>query len=494
MQTGGGADSYDWNRPDPAGWKRRPRVVDETLRDGLQSASVIDPPLDTKLAILHAIASIGVDAASLGLPAAGPRAARETLELARELARARLPIRATAAARTTEADVGAIVDVSQQSGLALDVYAFIGCSPIRRYVESWSIPWLVERIRASAGVARRANLRYCLVLEDTTRTTPDVLREVFAAGVDAGATRICLCDTVGHADPRGVRQLVTFARETLASLGAPEVELEWHGHNDRGLALGNALEAARANVDGVHGTAGGIGERTGNVPTEHLVQQLAAMGARPPVSDAALARYCELGAASHEPAREPASTHAKVAEPLVPVRMRVNGDPIAIAVPPSRTLLEVLRHDLDLVGTKQGCDEGECGACTVLLDGEPVLACLTLAASCAEREIVTVESLSGAPALDPLLDAFDRTGAGQCGFCTSGMLLSAKALLAREPHPSRQRIREAISGNLGRCTGYGPIVDAIEIAAGGGPATLNPPLPGTECPPKPLPPYGARHR
>jgi 2-isopropylmalate synthase len=179
---------------------------------------------------------------------------------------------------------------------------------------------------------------------------------------------------------------------------------------------------------------------------------------------------------------------------LLPLQLRVNGDTLAIAVAPSRTLLEVLRQDLDLVGTKQGCDQGECGACTVLVDGEPVLSCLVLAASCEGREIVTVESLAGAPTLDPLLDAFDRTGAGQCGFCTSGMLLTGKALLAREPFPSRQAIREAISGNLCRCTGYGPIVDAIELAAGGGPATPNPPLPGAECPPKPLPPHGAGSR
>jgi len=175
--------------------------------------------------------------------------------------------------------------------------------------------------------------------------------------------------------------------------------------------------------------------------------------------------------------------------PLVLVKMKVNGDPVTIAVKSNRTLLEVLREELDLVGTKQGCDEGECGACTVLLDGEAVLGCLTLAASCSGHTVRTVESLAGAPHLDPLLDAFDRTGAGQCGFCTPGMLLSATALLAREPHPSRDSIRRAISGNLCRCTGYGPIVAAIEIASGHEPSAPRPPLPGEECPGQPLPPY-----
>jgi carbon-monoxide dehydrogenase small subunit len=183
-----------------------------------------------------------------------------------------------------------------------------------------------------------------------------------------------------------------------------------------------------------------------------------------------------------------------VDEPLVPLTLRVNGERVDVAVRPSRTLLELLRKDLDLVGTKQGCDEGDCGACTVLLDGAPVLACLTLALSCRGREVVTVESLAGAPALDPLLDAFDRCGAGQCGFCTSGMLLTGKALLRANAHPTRYEIREAISGNLCRCTGYGAIVDAIDLAASGDASGRAPPLPGVENVPPPLPPYPERRR
>jgi carbon-monoxide dehydrogenase small subunit len=172
------------------------------------------------------------------------------------------------------------------------------------------------------------------------------------------------------------------------------------------------------------------------------------------------------------------------------VRLRVNGEPVERAVRPSRTLLEMLRYDLDLVGTKQGCDKGDCGACTVLVDGKAVLSCLTLAAARDGKEVSTVESLPVVPKLDPLLDAFDRLGAGQCGFCTPGMLASARALLAEHPEPSREQIRVAISGNLCRCTGYGPIVEAVHLASriarGDDPGGFV--RQGEEAPGRPLPP------
>lgn len=181
-------------------------------------------------------------------------------------------------------------------------------------------------------------------------------------------------------------------------------------------------------------------------------------------------------------------------EPLVSLSLTLNGDEVELAVRPSQTLLEVLRYQLDLIGTKQGCDKGDCGACTVLLDGSPVLSCLTLALACQGRAVTTVESLTGAPRMDPLLDAFDRHGAGQCGFCTPGMLMCAKGLLNQRPHPSRDDIREAISGNLCRCTGYGPIVEAIASAAQGGPSSAgaDASVDAEACPslPPPLPPYG----
>ena len=150
---------------------------------------------------------------------------------------------------------------------------------------------------------------------------------------------------------------------------------------------------------------------------------------------------------------------------LVPLSLTVNGDAVTVAVRPERTLAEVLRYDLGLTGTKQGCDEGDCGACTVLLDDRPVLACLTLALEADGARIETVEGLARGPTLHPLQQAFVHHGAAQCGFCTPGVLASARALLAREAAPSREAIAEAISGNLCRCTGYTKIVDAIQDAA-----------------------------
>ena len=143
----------------------------------------------------------------------------------------------------------------------------------------------------------------------------------------------------------------------------------------------------------------------------------------------------------------------------------VNGESVEASFAPYKTLLEVLREDLALTGTKHGCELGECGACAVLVDGEPQLSCLLLALECAGRAIETVEGMGGGAELHPLQAAFADLGAAQCGYCTPGILLTAKALLAHEPHPSRERIKEAISGNLCRCTGYHQIVDAVEEAA-----------------------------
>jgi len=145
--------------------------------------------------------------------------------------------------------------------------------------------------------------------------------------------------------------------------------------------------------------------------------------------------------------------------------LNVNGEPAEVSFAPYKTLLEVLREDLGLTGTKHGCELGECGACAVLVDGEPRLSCLLLALECQGKSIETVEGLANGATLHPLQTAFADLGAAQCGYCTPGILMTAKALLEHEPNPSRERIKEAISGNLCRCTGYQQIFEAIEEAA-----------------------------
>ena len=152
-------------------------------------------------------------------------------------------------------------------------------------------------------------------------------------------------------------------------------------------------------------------------------------------------------------------------QPKTPLRLTLNGEPAEVSFAPYKTLLEVLREDLGLTGTKHGCELGECGACAVLVDGEPKLSCLVLAVECADKSVETVEGLACGAKLHPLQAAFADLGAAQCGYCTPGILMTAKALLDKEPQPSRERIKEAISGNLCRCTGYQQIFEAIEEAA-----------------------------
>ena len=152
-------------------------------------------------------------------------------------------------------------------------------------------------------------------------------------------------------------------------------------------------------------------------------------------------------------------------QPSVHLRLRVNGEDAEASFAPYKTLLEVLREDLGLTGTKHGCELGECGACAVLVDGKPVLSCLTLALECEGRSIETIEGLARGAELHPLQAAFADLGGAQCGYCTPGVLMTAKALLDQEPAPSRERIKEAIAGVLCRCTGYQQIVDSIERAA-----------------------------
>ncbi len=147
------------------------------------------------------------------------------------------------------------------------------------------------------------------------------------------------------------------------------------------------------------------------------------------------------------------------------IRLIVNGEPHELAIEPNQLLIDVLRDQLGLTGTKHSCGAGNCGACTVLMDGTPILSCLTLAVAARDKEITTIEGLAHGDVLHPIQKAFVEHGAIQCGYCTPGMILSAKALLEKHPHPTEDEIRQGIAGNICRCTGYAKIVDAIQVAA-----------------------------
>src|SRR5919198_3488460 len=248
---------YDWNSVGANGgfeWSRaRVDLNDETLRDGLQSPSVTDPSLDVKKRLLHLMADLGIVAADIGLPGAGPRVVDQVRALASEIRDHKLPIAPNCAARTVIADIEPIVRISDELGLRIEAATFIGSSPIRQYAEDWTLDRILKASEQAVTYAAKHGLPVMYVTEDTTRAKPEALKALYGAAIDCGATRICLADTVGHATPDGVRALVRFVKEEI--VGGKTVKVDWHGHRDRGMGLINCLAAIEAGVDRVHGTA-----------------------------------------------------------------------------------------------------------------------------------------------------------------------------------------------------------------------------------------------
>ena len=270
---------HDWNLEDGEG-APPPRVMldDETLRDGLQSPSVTDPPIEAKKRILRLMDALGIDTANVGLPGAGPRAVADVEALCREIADGRLAIRPNCAARTMERDIEPIARIAQATGVPIEASLFIGSSPIRQYVEGWNEDFLLERTREGIGYARAQGLDVMFVTEDTTRARPETIRRLYGEAVRLGARRVCIADTVGHATPRGAFRLVQFLRGVLDDCGGEEVGIDWHGHRDRGMGLANCIAAIRAGATRVHGCALGIGERCGNAEMDLLLVNLKLLG------------------------------------------------------------------------------------------------------------------------------------------------------------------------------------------------------------------------
>lgn len=271
---------YDWNGIGQPPQKPSTKIEfdDETLRDGLQSPSVVTPSLDEKLRLLHLMDGLGLDTADIGLPGAGGVVQEDTLELAKAMVRDGLRIAANCAARTVEADVQPIVEIVQKSGRPIEACLFIGSSPIRQYAEDWTLGTMVQHTQTAVGFATQHGLNVMYVTEDTTRAKPEDLRRLYLTAIEHGAKRICVCDTCGHATPNGVFQLISFVKKFLKECSLRHVKVDFHGHNDRGLSVWNAITAILAGADRIHGTALGIGERVGNCPMDQLLVNLNLMG------------------------------------------------------------------------------------------------------------------------------------------------------------------------------------------------------------------------
>ena len=285
---------YDWNAGDAAPMKPPSpvQVVDETLRDGLQSPSVADPSIADKIKALHLQARIGVHGNDIGLPGAGPRAKEAALALAQEIVRAKLSIEPYCAARTLRADIDPIIDISQKAGLRIEAATFIGSSPIRQYAEDWDFDRMLRHTEEAVTYSTKNGVPVMYVTEDTTRARPEILKKLYTTAIQCGARRVCVSDTVGHATPEGAARVIRFMREVVDATGE-KVGVDWHGHRDRDLGVANALAALMAGADRVHGTILGIGERVGNAPLDLILINLKLLGWLD-CDLTPLPEYCEL--------------------------------------------------------------------------------------------------------------------------------------------------------------------------------------------------------
>ena len=267
---------YDWNALKAPKKPKTLEFNDETLRDGLQSPSITDPSIEQKIRTLHLMAELGIPAANIGMPT-GPRAKEDAIVLAKEIAKHKLNIRPNCAARTAIPDVTAVIEVSQASGISVEASTFLGSSGIRKLAEGWDLDLMRKHTETAVKLAVANGLPVMFVTEDTTRAHPPTLKKLYRTALDCGAYRLTLADTVGHATPLGVKNLIKFIKTDVVK-GYKKVQVDWHGHNDRGLALANSIAAFEAGADCVHGTILGIGERVGNTALDQLLVNLKLMG------------------------------------------------------------------------------------------------------------------------------------------------------------------------------------------------------------------------
>ncbi len=272
---------YNWNAAEKVTSltpQRKFKLMDETLRDGIQSPSVVDPDIGDKLRFVELTDELGIEHMNIGLPGAGARAVEDSTRMVEFIRDNKLDVLPACAARTHVNDVQPIVDISQKVGVPIEVCTFIGSSPIRQYAENWDIEMMLKRSADAIDLAVKYGLPVTFVTEDTTRSSPAVLDRLFRNAIEHGARRLCICDTVGHATPDGIRNLLKFTRNLLEAMGRPDIGIDWHGHNDRGFGVVNSIFALEYGADRVHGTALGIGERVGNAALDQILVNLKLLG------------------------------------------------------------------------------------------------------------------------------------------------------------------------------------------------------------------------
>ena len=268
---------YDWNTIEyefNRNSNNHPHGVwfdDETLRDGLQSPSARNPTIDQKIELIDYMEKLGIQKVDLGLPGAGPLHVDHIDAMLSHITENDYNIRPGAAVRTLMQDIEPLVELQQKHGIQIQASAFLGTSPIRQYAEGWTMEKLLSTMEKAVSFAVENDVPVMFVTEDTTRSNPEDIKNIYQRAMELGVRRICVCDTCGHVTPNGVKKLLAFIDEEVIKDGGynrRDIEVNWHGHQDRGLGVANNIAAVEVGADVVHGTALGLGERAGNAPLD----------------------------------------------------------------------------------------------------------------------------------------------------------------------------------------------------------------------------------
>ncbi len=278
---------HDWNLIDyeysrnPSNHPHDVWFDDETLRDGLQSPSALNPTIEQKIELISYMERIGIQKADLGLPGAGPFHREHIDAMLAHIKENDFQLRPGAAVRTLMHDIEPLVEMQAKHEMEIQASAFLGTSPIRQYTEGWTMEKLISTMEKAVSYAVDNDVPVMFVTEDTTRSKPEDVKMIYQRAMDLGVRRLCVCDTCGHVTPNGVKQLLSFIDEEVIKDGGyqrRDIEVNWHGHQDRGLGVANNLAAVESGVDVLHGTALGVGERAGNAPIDQTMVNLSLMG------------------------------------------------------------------------------------------------------------------------------------------------------------------------------------------------------------------------